>query len=78
MTMAEDTAENVEKATEFAKPMLSLKKPVSLGLFGGCMDPEKLTGFFAKTMESQPKEDKRDWEKIRAWARETLAALSTD
>ncbi|MCB2209332.1 flavodoxin domain-containing protein [bacterium] len=76
MTMAEDTPENVEKTTEFAKPLLALKEPVSLGLFGGCMDPDKLSGMFAKMMESQPKEDKRDWDTIRAWARETLAALS--
>jgi menaquinone-dependent protoporphyrinogen oxidase len=68
MTMGEDTPENVQKATKFAKPLLALKEPVSLGLFGGCMDPEKLTGMFAKTMRSQPKEDKRDWEAIQAWS----------
>lgn len=76
MTMAEETEENVQKSTEFAKPMLELKEPVSLGLFGGCMDPEKLTGFFAKAMQSQPKEDKRDWEKIRAWGGELVGKLS--
>ncbi|MDY6873863.1 MAG: flavodoxin domain-containing protein [Chloroflexota bacterium] len=76
MTIADDTLENVEKTTEFAKLLLSLKRPVTLGLFGGCMDPEKLTGMFAKMMESQPTEDKRDWDKIRAWAREALAELS--
>jgi menaquinone-dependent protoporphyrinogen oxidase len=76
MTMAEDTPENVEKATEFAKPLLALKEPVSLGLFGGCMDPDKLDGFFAKTMGNQPREDKRDWDQIRAWARQALTAFS--
>ena len=73
MTMKEDTPENVQKATEFAKPLLALKEPVSLELFGGCMDPDKLTGMFAKTMESQPKEDARDWEAIRAWGRELIS-----
>jgi menaquinone-dependent protoporphyrinogen oxidase len=73
MTMAEDTPENVEKATNFAKPLLKLKEPLSLGLFGGCMDPAKLTGMAAKSMESQPREDKRDWEKIRAWAQDLVS-----
>jgi len=70
MTMAEKTDENIAKSKEFAKPLLELKEPLSLGLFGGCMDPDKLTGMFAKTMQSQPKEDKRDWEEIRAWGRD--------
>lgn len=73
MTMAEDTPENVQKATEFAKTLMNLKEPLSLGLFGGCMDPDKLTGMFAKTMQSQPKEDKRDWEAIRAWAQDLVS-----
>ncbi|MFW5714490.1 MAG: flavodoxin domain-containing protein [Brevefilum sp.] len=76
LTMAEDTPENYEKAHEFAKPMLKTKEPVNLGLFGGCMDPDKLTGFFAKAMQSQPKEDHRDWDAIRAWARETYDKLT--
>ena len=78
LTMSEDTAKNVEQAKKFAKPMLKTSEPVSLGLFGGCMDPEKLTGFAAKTMQSQPKEDHRDWEAIRAWARKTYPDLITE
>ena len=76
MTMAEKTDENIIKTKEFAKPLLDLKEPVSLGLFGGCMDPDKLTGMFAKTMQEQPKEDKRDWEEIRAWGRDLVAKFS--
>ncbi len=72
MTMKEKTEENISKAREFAKPLLELKEPVSLGLFGGCMDPDKLTGMFAKTMQSQPKEDKRDWEEIRSWGKDLI------
>lgn len=75
MTLKEETPENIEKATSFAEPMLNIKEPVSLGLFGGCMDPDKLTGFFAETMKSEPKEDVRDWEKIRAWGRDVLPKL---
>lgn len=78
LTMKEETAENIEKSTEFAQPMLDVKAPVSLGLFAGCLDPEKLTGLFAKTMESQPKEDCRDWEKIRAWGRDLLPKLNVN
>lgn len=72
MTMGEKTEENISKTKEFAKPLLELKEPVSLGLFGGCMDPDKLTGMVAKTMQSQPKEDKRDWEEIRAWGKDLV------
>lgn len=75
LTMSEDTPANVEQATKFAKPMLKTTEPVSLGLFGGCIDPDKLTGFAAKTMASLPKEDHRDWVKIRDWARETHKKL---
>ena len=78
MTMKESTTENMEKAKQFAQPMLDLKEPLSLGLFAGCMDPEKLTGMFAKTMESQPKEDCRDWEAIRSWGQEVASLMSAN
>ena len=78
LTMSENTPENVKQAKKFARPMLKTTEPVSLGLFGGCMDPDKLTGFAAKTMQSQPKEDHRDWEAIRVWARETYSDLMND
>jgi menaquinone-dependent protoporphyrinogen oxidase len=76
MTMKEPTPENIEKTKSFAEPMLKVKEPVSLGLFGGCFDPDKLTGIFAKTMQNEPKEDARDWEKISAWGREIMPKLS--
>jgi menaquinone-dependent protoporphyrinogen oxidase len=76
MTMKEPTEENLEKTKGFAKPMLKVKEPLSLGLFGGCFDPDKLTGIFAQTMKEEPKEDARDWEKIKAWTREILPKLS--
>lgn len=75
-TMKEPTQENIEKNKSFIEPMLKIKEPLSLGLFGGCFDPEKMTGIFAKTMQNEPKEDSRDWEKIRAWGREILPKLS--
>ena len=76
MTMKEPTEENIEKAKGFAAPMLAVKEPVDLGLFAGCMDPEKVTGFFGKSMASQPKEDCRDWDQIRAWGRDIVNKLA--
>ena len=70
MTMKEPTDENIVTAKKFAEPMLAVKDPVDLGLFAGCMDPDKVTGFFGKVMQNQPKEDCRDWDQIRAWGRD--------
>ncbi len=75
-TMKEPTQENIDQTKSFIGPMFKVKEPLSLGLFGGCFDPEKLTGIFAKTMQNEPKEDSRDWEQIKAWGREVLPLLS--
>ncbi len=75
LTMGEETPENVQKATDYAKPMVKVKEPVSLGLFGGCIDHEKMTDFFGKSMKSMPEQDHRDWDMIQAWAKETLPKL---
>jgi len=75
LTMSDPTPENVQKATAFAKPMKNIKEPVSLGLFGGCMDHDKLEGFFAKSMKGIPEQDHRDWEQIRQWAHEIYEKL---
>lgn len=75
LTMGEETPENIQKATSFAAPMVKVAQPVSLGLFGGCIDHKKMTDMFAKAMKSVPEQDHRDWEKIRAWSQETLPKL---
>lgn len=75
LTMGEETPENIQKSTDFAKPMIKIKAPVSLGLFGGCVNHEKMTDIFGKTMRAVPEQDHRDWEKIRTWANETLPKL---
>jgi menaquinone-dependent protoporphyrinogen oxidase len=75
LTMGEETPENIQKATDYAKPMVNIKAPVSLGLFGGCINHEKMTDIFGKTMRSLPEQDHRDWDKIRAWANVTLPKL---
>ena len=75
LTMGEETPENIEKAKGYAKPMLDVKDPISLGLFGGCIDHDKLTDFFGKSMKSVPEQDHRDWDKIRTWGSDTLAKM---
>jgi menaquinone-dependent protoporphyrinogen IX oxidase len=75
-TMKEPTQENIDKTKSFIEPMVKVKEPLSLGLFGGCYDPEKMTGIFAKAMQNEPKVDSRDREKIRAWGLEILPMLS--
>lgn len=75
LTMGEETPENIERANKYAQPMIDTKEPVSLGLFGGCIDHEKLNDFFGKTMKSVPEQDHRDWDKIGEWGKETLTKL---
>lgn len=76
LTMAEDTPENIQKAKRFAKPMLKTAEPVSLGLFGGCIDHKKLSGLITQPIKSIPEQDHRDWEKIRSWAKNTISKMS--
>lgn len=75
LTMGEETPENIEKARKYAQPMIDTKDPVSLGLFGGCIDHDKLNDFFGKSMKSVPEQDHRDWVKISEWGKETLSKL---
>jgi len=75
LTMGEDTPDNVKKAIGYAKPMIKIKEPLDLGLFGGCLKHDTLKGAFAKAMSSVPEQDHRDWDKIRAWGREILPKL---
>jgi menaquinone-dependent protoporphyrinogen oxidase len=75
LTMGDETPENIEQAKKYAAPMIDTKEPVNLGLFGGCIDHEKLNDFFGRTMKTIPEQDHRDWEEIGAWAKETLPKL---
>ena len=75
LTMGEETPKNIQKATDYAKPMIKTKTPVSLGLFGGCVNHEKMTDIFGKSMRAVPEQDHRDWEMIRSWAGDTLPKL---
>jgi menaquinone-dependent protoporphyrinogen oxidase len=76
LTMSEETPENIERATSFAKPMIKIKEPVSLGLFGGALIHENLKDIFGKALKSVPEQDNRDWNKIRTWGQEMVDKLS--
>ena len=80
VTMNQDTPENRVKAEGEAEPMKAIVKPVSLGLFGGKVDPAKLEPIFrfalsyVKEGEMAPG-DHRDMQAVRAWAEGLPAAL---
>jgi len=75
LVMTEDTPERWANAAKFAKPIIKVKQPMSLGLFGGVMDPSKLTGYALGMFKNHAKEDNRDWEKIKGWASELVTLL---
>jgi menaquinone-dependent protoporphyrinogen oxidase len=77
LAMTEDTPERRTTATKFAKPIIKVKQPMSLGLFGGVMDPSKLTGYALGPFRNHPLEDNRDWEKIKNWAVELVTLLKS-
>ena len=75
LVMTEDTPERRATATKFAKPMIKVKQPLSLGLFGGVMDSSKLTGYALGMFKNHALEDNRDWEKIKGWAKDLSTLL---
>ncbi len=54
LTMGEDTPENVKQAIGYAKPMIKIKEPVNLGLFGGCLKHDEADRRFRKSDEKRP------------------------
>lgn len=74
LVMSEDNDERRLTAMKFTKPMVKVKAPLSIGLFGGVMDPSKLTGYARGMFKNSSYADKRDWGKINSWATE-LAPL---
>lgn len=76
MTLKESTEKNRETALGYLKPITAQISPVSVGLFGGKMDPATIGGLMGKMMKSAEKEDCRDWEAIRSWAAGLPAAFA--
>jgi menaquinone-dependent protoporphyrinogen oxidase len=67
----------VEKLLEELKKALAPLAPVAITMFAGKLDPGKLS-FSERTMVKilkVPTGDFRDWEAIRAWAREVAKVL---
>jgi len=72
-TMNSDTPEHRQTAMTCLEPLVQIRKPESVGLFGGKVDlatlPPLWRGMlsFVKEGDMAPG-DHRDWEAIRAWA----------
>lgn len=85
LTMAEDTPENREKALSFLTPLVESMRPVSVGVFPGRVDMERLPliwrMFFSKELKKEDSEMARamrlplSWEPLEAWAREVAEKL---
>ncbi|MBA4417916.1 MAG: flavodoxin [Syntrophus sp. (in: bacteria)] len=79
MTLARPTEENRAKALSYMDPILKAVpeiKPVGIGTFAGTMDYNNLSWINKKILKSKgtPEGDFRDWNEIRAWAREPVYA----
>jgi menaquinone-dependent protoporphyrinogen oxidase len=80
MTMKDDTEENRHTVEAYLDPVRELVEPVDIGLFAGAMDYNKLS-FGARTIAKAIKvseDDWRDWEAIRAWARQVHGRLMAE
>jgi menaquinone-dependent protoporphyrinogen oxidase len=77
IALMEDTEENRRLVESWMEPALALLEPVRVGLFAGKMDYSRLSfgeRFIIQRMKV-PEGDHRDWEAIRAWAREVAGVL---
>ena len=80
ITMIDDTPQNRKAATEFARPLLQITQPVSLGLFAGKVDHTRFRQprrFLLSLNKTGPMADAdhRDWYIIRAWAESLIPVL---
>lgn len=75
LTMVHDTEDSHKTVLSYMEPLLQLApqiKPVGLGLFAGSLDP---TRRLMMQTTLAPQGDYRDWEAIRAWAKEIRPQL---
>ncbi|MBC7320862.1 flavodoxin domain-containing protein [bacterium] len=69
LTMQEDTEKSRIQAQAYLKPLLEIKEPISIGLFGGKMDYSKLSFIWRILFKGKvPEGDFRDWESITDWS----------
>jgi menaquinone-dependent protoporphyrinogen oxidase len=77
MTLSKPTEENRAKVLSYMDPILKAVpeiKPVGIGTFAGALDYNNLSWLNKKILKSKgtPEGDFRDWNAIRAWAREPV------
>ncbi len=77
LQMQEDTPDNREKALAFLKPITGSVEAVSVGLFGGMVDGRRASFPMSFILKRMPQGDWRDWNAIRAWARDLSAPSQT-
>jgi len=79
MTLSQPTEKNRAEALSCMDPILKAVpeiKPVAIGTFAGALDYNNLSWLNKKILKSKgtPEGDFRDWNAIRAWAREPVRA----
>jgi menaquinone-dependent protoporphyrinogen oxidase len=79
MTLSQPTEKKRAEAMSYMDPILKAVpeiKPVGVGVFAGALDYSKLSWLNQKILKSKgtPEGDYRDWNAIRAWAREPVYA----
>jgi menaquinone-dependent protoporphyrinogen oxidase len=78
LTMQKDTEENRRIVASWLHPLREIVKPIREEYFAGRLALKELP--FAepllRELISQPEADWRDWDKIRAWARNLVPVLS--
>ena len=79
LTLKDDTEENRSTVAAYLDPVREVVQPVEVGLFAGAMDYSKLPFILRLMMKAMkaPQGDFRDWEAIRAWARQVYDRLIT-
>jgi len=70
-TLADSDVEESRKQLDNALAMVPELEPVSVGIFGGVVDPAKLRFPFNR----MPASDARDWDAIHAWAQDIAVEL---
>lgn len=77
LTLVDDTEDSRRTVLAYMEPVLQAAPkitPVGLGLFAGSLDPNR-TALPMLRSDLAPQGDYRDWDSIKAWAREIRPAL---
>lgn len=74
LTMEESDVAGSRKQLDHALGKTPDVQPISVTIFGGVIDPEKLHFPFSH----MPASDARDWDAVRAWADEVAASLGKE